>query len=447
MKIKKIKFKNFRLFENLEVNFHDSSFIVLIGNNGAGKTSILDGIALSFMHFTQEIISVSEKYNLPRDSWFEKDYITIGKNDSNVEINFDFNVPPAHDFFGPDNTLKTITISKNRNEIGFKFEKIPSEFVNELKSILKSKKLNRLPVIAYYNVNRTVTSENTAKENLSESLYDEKLFAFVKTLSISAPIFKDFEQWFLKQEIKENALKVSKGDLKLDLPALKNVRSALESYLSIIEPGKYGKINVLRESEMNANFSENTYEYLSVEREGKILKFTQMSSGEKMVLLLVVDIARRLTIANENSEDALNGEGIVLIDELELHLHPNWQLKIVKALKATFPNVQFIATTHSPLVLSGMRREDILVLNQGEIIPSDELPDIYSSSSDQILEEIMFADNKIDEFSKEKKEIDMLFNKMDFEAAEQKLKELKEKVGASPKWLKDYQRRISFAKA
>ena len=292
-----------------------------------------------------------------------------------------------------------------------------------------------------------MTSENNTKENLSESLYDEKLFAFVKTLSISAPIFKDFEQWFLKQEIKENALKVSKGDLKLDLPALKNVRSALETYLSIIEPGKYGKINVLRESEMNANFTENTYEYLSVEREGKILKFTQMSSGEKMVLLLVVDIARRLTIANENSEDALNGEGIVLIDELELHLHPNWQLKIVKALKATFPKVQFIATTHSPLVLSGMRREDILVLEQGEVIPSEELPNIYSSSSDQILEEIMFADNKIDKFYNEKKEIDILFNKMDFETAEHKLKELKEKVGASPKWLKDYERRISFAKA
>ncbi len=95
-----------------------------------------------------------------------------------------------------------------------------------------------------------------------------------------------------------------------------------------------------------------------------------------------------------------DGEGIVLIDELELHLHPNWQLKIVKALKATFPKVQFIATTHSPLVLSGMRREDILVINQGEIIPSEELPDIYSSSSDQILEEIMFVDTKIDKLSK-----------------------------------------------
>ncbi len=312
---------------------------------------------------------------------------------------------------------------------------------------MKSKKLQNLPVIAYYNVNRTVTTESDKKENQQESIYDEKLQAFIKTLNLSSPIFKDFEQWFIKQEVKENALKVNKGNLDLFLPALKNIRTALETYLSVIESNKYGKINILRESEMNANFTENTYEYLSLEKEGSILKYTQLSSGEKMVILLVVDIARRLTIANENSEIALDGEGIVLIDKLELHLHPNWQLKIVKALKTTFPNVQFIATTHSPLVLSGMRREDILVLDQGEIIPSGELADIYSSSSDQILEDIMFSENKIDEFSKEKKEIDIIFNKMDFEAAEQKLKELKAKVKASPKWLKDYERRISFAKA
>ncbi len=442
MKIKKIKFENFRLFENLEVNFPDSNFIVLIGNNGAGKTSILEGIALSFMHFTGDLLSDTERYGI--ESYFVNDDITIEKNEGRVVVSFDYEV------LNRKNEFKTITITKNRKQTGFSFDKKPEKFVDEIKKLIKVNTLKSLPIVVYYNVNRTLTSNSKDKSKDEEKListYDEKLHAYIKTLNLNLPILKDFEQWFLKQEIKENAIKVSKGDLKLDLPALKNVRSALEKYLSIIEPGKYGKLNILRESEMNVNFTENTNEYLSVEREGKILKFTQMSSGERMVLLLVVDIARRLTIANENSEDALDGEGIVLIDELELHLHPNWQLKIVKALKATFPKVQFIATTHSPLVLSGMRREDILVINQGEIIPSEELPDIYSSSSDQILEEIMFVDNKIDEFSKEKKEIDILFNKMDFETAESKLNKLKEKVGASPKWLKDYERRISFAKA
>ncbi len=444
MKIKKIKFENFRLFENLEVNFPDSNFIVLIGNNGAGKTSILDGIALCFTHFTQDLLSKKEGYSLEHNSIFHKEDITLGKEIGKIEIIFDFVIPVVNLFVNQNEKLKKISVSKNKVLSEFIYEKTPEGFVSDYKELILNKRLKSIPIIAFYNVNRTFIAKGNNKDI---STYDEKLYAYVKTLNLNSPIFEDFEQWYLKQEIRENALKVSKGDLSLYLPALKNVQSALNKYLNLIEFGNYGKVNILRESAIDSNFAETTKEFLGIKKGENEFKFTQLSSGEKMVILLVVDIARRLTIANENSEDALNGDGIVLIDELELHLHPNWQLRIAKALKATFPNIQFIATTHSPLVLSGMRREDILVLDQGEIMPSEELPNIYSSTSDQILEEIMFADNKIDEFSKEKKEIDILFNKMDFEAAESKLNKLKEKVDASPKWLKDYERRISFAKA
>ena len=67
---------------------------------------------------------------------------------------------------------------------------------------------------------------------------------------------------------------------------------------------------------------------------------------------MVGDLARRLAIANDGRVDALSGSGIVLIDEIELHLHPAWQRDILPRLMATFPNVQFFVTTHSPLVLA-----------------------------------------------------------------------------------------------
>lgn len=105
-----------------------------------------------------------------------------------------------------------------------------------------------------------------------------------------------------------------------------------------------------------------------------------------MLLQIVCETARRLTIANEDSEDALTGPGIVMIDELELHLHPNWQRSIIKSLSATFPNVQFIFTTHSPLILSGVRREYTVLLNNGCVMDNDALPDIYSATADEILE-------------------------------------------------------------
>ncbi len=115
MKIKKIKFENFRLFENLEVNFPDSNFIVLIGNNGAGKTSILEGIALSFMHFTGDLLSDTERYGI--ESYFVNDDITIEKNEGRVVVSFDYEV------LNRKNEFKTITITKNRKQTGFSFDK------------------------------------------------------------------------------------------------------------------------------------------------------------------------------------------------------------------------------------------------------------------------------------------------------------------------------------
>jgi predicted ATP-binding protein involved in virulence len=79
--------------------------------------------------------------------------------------------------------------------------------------------------------------------------------------------------------------------------------------------------------------------------------FNQLSQGEKS-LILVGDIARRLAMMNPKLDNPLLGKGIILIDEIDMHLHPQWQRSIIQRLQTTFPNCQFILTTHSPLVIS-----------------------------------------------------------------------------------------------
>jgi len=91
-----------------------------------------------------------------------------------------------------------------------------------------------------------------------------------------------------------------------------------------------------------------------------------------MLIYIVADIAKRLTIYSENKKDALKGVSLVLIDEIDLHLHPSWQKSVAKALSATFPNVQFVITTHSPLILNHLKTESILVLEDGKCIPLSE---------------------------------------------------------------------------
>ena len=91
---------------------------------------------------------------------------------------------------------------------------------------------------------------------------------------------------------------------------------------------------------------------MKIDKENISLNVSQMSDGEKCTLALLGDLARRLALANPMKENPLLGEGIVLIDEVELHMHPSWQRKVLYTLKETFPNIQFIVTTHSPIILS-----------------------------------------------------------------------------------------------
>jgi predicted ATP-binding protein involved in virulence len=439
MRIKKLILENFRLFEHLEVDFPDSNVIVLIGNNGSGKTSILDSLAICLTHLTGDLMSKNEGYSI--DSWFTKDDVSCGKSKGRLVVKFDYtNAIKSGDEF------REITVSKDINELGLKFDKQPDYFIKELKKQIQSNIVNSIPIISYYNINRTCINSNTQddKKNL---IYDEKLLSYKRALNIHASSFQDFEDWFLKQEIKENAKKVHDKNLEYELPSIKVVRDALDMFLKSLSANNYGKLSILRESTTSGDFNENVKEFLSVDKDGKSLKFNQLSSGERTIIGIVVEIARRLTIANDNKLFSLNGEGIVLIDELDLHLHPRWQKSIVNALTNTFPNVQFIVTTHSPIVLSGVRREQIIVLNDGVIIPNTELPNIYSGTADEILEDILFAPKASDEFEDEKKEIDILFNSNKFEDAEIRLQALKKKVKATPKWLKDYENRIAFVKA
>lgn len=96
-----------------------------------------------------------------------------------------------------------------------------------------------------------------------------------------------------------------------------------------------------------------------VEKNGELLSLNQLSDGEKNMIAMIGDIARRLSMANPNLPNPLEGDGIVMIDEVDLHLHPKWQQKILISLEEAFPNVQFIVTTHSPQVLTTVKSEGI----------------------------------------------------------------------------------------
>jgi predicted ATP-binding protein involved in virulence len=125
------------------------------------------------------------------------------------------------------------------------------------------------------------------------------------------------------------------------------------------------------------------------------LYLDQLSGGYKLILSLVIDLARRMAMINPKLEDPLKSEGIVMIDEIDLHLHPKWQQRIVHQLRRTFPNIQFILTTHSPQVLTALKPENIRKISwRGDDIHFDEIPSTYGAESGRVLAEVMEVEER-----------------------------------------------------
>jgi predicted ATP-binding protein involved in virulence len=158
--------------------------------------------------------------------------------------------------------------------------------------------------------------------------------------------FRSLFQWFKAREDVENELKVAKQDLSLEDPQLAAVRRAIAGML----PGFSG-LRIQRDPL-----------HMVIRKGDTVLVVDQLSDGEKLLLALTADLARRLAMTYPDLADPLQGEAVVLIDEIEQHLHPGWQRRVLGDLRRTFPNCQLIVSTHSPQVLSEVPNEAVTLV-------------------------------------------------------------------------------------
>jgi predicted ATP-binding protein involved in virulence len=414
MRINKLRLKNFRLFQDLEIDFGNSNITASIGINGAGKTSILDAISKALSSIMSD-----ENLQTHGQDFLSNSDILKGETNTTIEASF---------------SLDGEAINVNCN---WSIDGKGENTVDNTGEFIK----NRLPLMVYYRVNRTSSIPVFAKSMISDRV--SAMYSSALEANVSA--FSKFEGWFINELNLENEYKVSKADHLYELDSLRNVRNAFKKFLSIVGENSITDIRIDRDSK-STDFNLDNEPYAVVIKNGDRLRFNQLSSGERMVMYLVSDIARRLTFSGQQNDNAINGSGIVLIDELDLHLHPAWQKTIVKALKTTFPNVQFIVTSHAPLILSTLRPENILALSEGNVVSKENLPKVFSGTADEVLEELMNVKPYILDFDSEKQELDILYNNFQFDEAEKKLKQLKQRIDTNAEWIINYEKRIAFAK-
>ncbi len=386
-RINKLSLEGFRSFKNSELIFPKSNVLLLIGNNGKGKSSILDAIALLLNDFVQQL----HKPRVDLDLNIKKTDIKIGYND--LTIRGDFKTEKG-DF---TTTLSTSDeVMKGRS----------SELA--LLNVILTQSNTRLPILMYYKSNRLF---NLAEEFVNNDKNFDNFSYYSRTFSQQSLDFTEFQTWFrLEEDIENDQIRRLK-DFKLTNPKLDVIRACIKSFFNNLE-GSEILFSDLRVERIG------TKSQLVIKKDITEFSFEQLSDGEKMLLLLVCDIAYRLSEISPSTPTAsiLSGSGIVLIDEIDIHLHPKWQRNVLPALTKTFPNIQFIATTHSAQVISRVQRESVRVLDDGKILMVSSNP--IGRDANAILEEIQ-------QVSKRPKEIEMLIeayferiNNNDFEDAD-----------------------------
>ncbi|MGL6173416.1 MAG: AAA family ATPase, partial [Cellulosilyticaceae bacterium] len=327
---------NFKGIEEETLTFN-GSFNLIIGDNGIGKTSILEAISIGLGGFIAGIEGINA-VNFSKDDIRMKSE-PMGDGSYNIE----YMTPTAITCEVACND-KAYKWSRSKSSVkSSKTTIAPRDITHYATDLLKDNH-SILPIINYQSAGRMWTQKREKWENPFKGQYSRGV-GYTDCLA-SESNTKMFTNWCKRME----HIAWQQGKLIGEYEAVKQAVATFMSELMQQE----GNLSV---------FYDKRSEELMYQDSEEAIPLRLMSSGYRSLVGMVADIAYRMAILNPNLlyDVTKLTDGIILIDELDLHLHPKWQWKIVDALRKTFPRVQFIATTHSPIIIASA--EDVNIIN------------------------------------------------------------------------------------
>ncbi|MDE1167185.1 MAG: AAA family ATPase [Pseudomonas sp.] len=338
MKIRKLRCENFRRFKDFSIDF-DEYLTVLVARNGSGKSSILDALAISLGAFLTRMPGVTG----------------ISQKDTDFKVLEDGGKPPYSritcetiDGVVWDRTERRDKTAKTNRQVPVaRGLKSINEYADGLVDSFNDGDKVILPVLAYYGTGRGVFSVPERKRGFQKEF--TRFDSYAASLE-SKTNFRRFIEYFYSLESLEGSRQRELKSFEYECPELKAVRVAVQKFMP-----EFSNPRIAYPAGIMVDWKREDGAYP--------LRIEQLSDGYRIALVMVMDIAARMAEANPDLKDPLISPGIVMVDEVELHLHPGWQQTVLPDLRRVFPEVQFIVSTHSPHVIATVRPDQLRVID------------------------------------------------------------------------------------
>ena len=424
LKINKLYLDNYRCFKDFTIDFHDQ-LTVLVATNGKGKTAILDAIAVAFGTFVNST-------GVARGSVFNRSDVQKIKARETKTNEMEEVYPlvlEANGLINNEVTHWSRELHKPKGATTTKDTKSLIQYGQDIRNKVVHKVDEIIPLISYYGTGRLW---GLKKITLNKKQHEtSRLSGYIDCLDPLSS-YKSFESWYVDICLAELELKIEeieKNNLDISNNEFTSIRKSIQQAVNHIVEKNTGWKDIVYKKRAETIVAQNeTFGELSL---------MQLSDGIRNMIGLVADIAYRAVKLNPHLENApKQTPGIVLIDEVDMHLHPKWQQTVLTDLTKAFPNIQFIVTTHSPQVLSTVKKEQIRIL--GENVVSTPSTHSFGEDSSVLLAELMNVSPLPPlEIVEKRKEYQRLIEDREYESprAKQLQKELIENYGENSEFI------------
>lgn len=359
MEFRSIKIQNFKGIDEINLCFQQGVNLIL-GENGAGKTSILEAITIAFGDYFNGITGVSKKGILHEQIRFK----TRFSGDASTKIEFFTPTTVTSEiYFGNKKCTGEVTRRDETNQSRTKYlGKTVSTYARNICNDMDA----TLPLLCYFSTQRIAQPKREDFGTSSKNKLNDRRSGYIGCIENNLDR-KTLEAWCLKME----QVEFKKRAPVQEYTIFKQIVSTFMMYMSeLAAPPSISYSDVFDDMVYEENNTKIPIKYLS--------------AGYQSLLWIIMTMAFRLCQLNPSVSDYQTVPGVVLIDEIDMHLHPRWQWRIVNALKNTFPKIQFILATHAPIIISSCKSAHLIKISEDHTI--DYPTSTYAFSIDDVVE-------------------------------------------------------------